>query len=79
MTNAFWEILDTVLAASSTAAGEKKAMTADAVAEAISKSSEWSGGPMTGFDVDRELRGNFAQYSSWAVSDYGDHWEFIRR
>lgn len=79
MTNAFWEILDVVLAAPSTASGEKKSFTTDAVAEAINKSSEWSGSPLTGFDVDRELRGTFAQYSVWAVSDYGGHWEFIKR
>ncbi len=79
MTNAFWEILDTVLSASSTASGERKSSTADAIAESISKSSEWSGGAMSGFDVERELRGSFAQYSNWAVSDYGDHWEFIKR
>jgi hypothetical protein len=79
MTNAFWEMLDTVLGATSTATGEKKSLTADAVADAINKSAEWSGGQLTGFDVERELRGNFAQYSIWAVSNYGDHWEFIKR
>lgn len=79
MTNSFWEILDKVLGAASCAAGEKKSMTAEAIAQEIGKSSEWSGAPMSSFDVERELRGSFALYSNWAISDYGDHWEFIRR
>jgi|LNFM01.1.fsa_nt_gb hypothetical protein len=77
MTNSFWEILDTVLGPC--AAGDKKAKTAEALAEEIGKSSEWSGGAITSFDVERELRGSFAMYSNWAISNYGDHWEFIRR
>ncbi|MBL8681599.1 MAG: hypothetical protein JNK05_20700 [Myxococcales bacterium] len=79
MTNSFWEMLDIVLGAASCAAGEKKAMTADAIAQEFGKSSEWSGGPMSTFDIERELRGTFAGYSNWAISNYGDHWEFIRR
>jgi hypothetical protein len=79
MTNAFWEILDQVLGATAVAVGEKKSATAATLADEISKRADWSGGPLTSFDVERELRGSFAAYSNWAISDYGDHWEFIRR
>ncbi len=79
MINSFWEIVDKVLELGACAPGEKKSMTAQALSDAINKHSEWAGGETSSFDVERELRGSFAQYSNWAISDYGDHWEFIRR
>ncbi|MDP3278162.1 MAG: hypothetical protein Q8Q09_23450 [Deltaproteobacteria bacterium] len=75
----FWEVLDDVLALNQCATGDSAKQTSQQLAEAIAANPRWQGGPLTSFDVERELRGNYAAYANWAISDYGDHWLFLKR
>ncbi len=78
-TTSFWQILDELLEHSKLAVGDTVNKTGDELAAAMMANKEFNTGELTAFDVERELRGAFAQYSNWAIMDLGDHWSFIKR
>lgn len=79
MTTSFWQMLDEVLDHSHTETGATLTRTGEEIAKAFMAHKEWNTGELTGFDIERELRGSFAQYSNWAITNMGDHWAFIKR
>jgi hypothetical protein len=75
----FWQSLDDALGHSTLAAGDSVTKSSEELLNALLALKDWAGGEIGTFDVERELRGTFAQYSNWAITDLGDRWSFIKR